>query len=332
MANFTEWIMTNEKYVVLGLTIFLFILVFCACYTLFSYLRKYRVIETKIKNFYEKTEADVEERLRLEEIRKSESGNTDDENLLLKLDRTINYSNIKKYIPFLNSTTYIFTMAIFASVALIVGTKLSGLAIGVACAGTVILVYLVVLMLLASLNYKKVENNVMTFINLVENYSKTNNDLISIMGKIHYYLDEPLKTQVEECYYLGQRTGDVDLALDTLQRNVQHSKFKEIIRNLIICSHYEANYEDVVEDSRDMLIVYLAGKRERAEMARNARIELSILLGACAVVFYMIQSFLGDNIIELLQSNIIGMIILLYCVLVIFAVIFQIIFIGKQED
>lgn len=327
-----EWILTNETYIVLGLTIFLFVLVFCACYTLFAYLKKYHVIETRIKSFYEKTEADVEERLRLEEIRKAESGNTDDENLLLKLDRTINYSNIKKIIPFLNSTTYIFTMCIFASIALIVGTKLSGLAIGIFCGGSVVSIYVVILMLLANINYKKVEGNVMTFINLVENYAKTNNDLISIMGKVHYYLDEPLRTQVEECYYLGQRTGDVDLALDTLQRNVQHKKFKEIIRNLIICSHYEANYEDVVEDSRDMLITYLAGKRERAEMARNARIELSILLGACVVVFYMIQSFLGESIIALLQSNIIGMIILIYCVICIFLVIFNIVFIGRQED
>lgn len=327
-----EWILANESYVILGLTILLFVFVFFACFTLFSYLSKYHVIENKIKSFYEKTEADVEERLRLEEIRKAESGNTDDENLLLKLDRTINYSNIKKIIPFLNSTTFIFTMCVFSSLALIIGSQLSGLGIGIFCAGSVILLYFITLMLLASINYKKVENNVMTFINLVENYAKTNNDLISIMGKIYYYLDEPLKTQVEEAYYLGQRTGDVDLALDTLQRNVQHSKFKEIIRNLIICSHYEANYEDVVEDSRDMLITYLAGKRERAEMARNARIELGILLFACIVVFYMIQKFLGANIIELLQSNIIGTIILIYCALCIFLVIFNMIFIGRQED
>lgn len=327
-----EWIVTNETYVVLGLTIFLFILVVCACYTLFSYLKQSNIIENKIKGFYEKTEADVEERLRLEEIRKAESGNTDDENLLLKLDRTINYSNIKKYIPFLNSTIFIFTMIVFATLALIIGIRISGVAIGIFSGGAVIVMYIVTLLLLADMNYKRVEKNVMTFINLVENYSKTNNDLISIMGKVYYYLDEPLRTQVEECYYLGQRTGDVDLALDTLQRNVQHSKFKEIIRNLIICSHYEANYEDVVEDSRDMLLAYLSGKREMAEMARNARIELSLLLGACFVVFYMIQSFVGENIIKLLQSKFIGTCILAYCALVILVVIMNIIFIGREND
>lgn len=327
-----EWILANETYIVVGLTVFLFVLVFASCYTLFSYLRKSNLIENKIRGFYEKTEADVEERLRLEEIRKAESGNTDDENLLLKLDRMINYSNIRKFIPFLNSTTYIFTMVIFASIALIIGTKVSGFAVGIFCGGLVFIIYIVILLILADINYKRVEENVMTFINLVENYSKTNNDLISIMGKVHYYLEEPLKTQVEECYYLGQRTGDVDLALDTLQRSVQHGKFKEIIRNLIICSHYEANYEDVVEDSRDMLLTYLAGKRERAEMARNARIELSILLAACIVVFFMIQSFLGESILALLQSNIIGMIILIYLALIVLLVLFNIIFIGRQND
>lgn len=327
-----EWILANETYIVIGLTIFLFVLVFASCYTLFSYLKQNNIIESKIRSFYNKAEADVEERLRLEEIRKAETGNTDEENILLKLDRTITYSNIRKYIPFLNSTTYIFTMIVFAAIALVIGTKLSGFGIGVFCGGMIIFVYVVALILLADMNYRRVEGNVMTFINLVENYSKTNNDLISIMGKVYYYLEEPLKTYVEECYYLGQRTGDVDLALETLQQSVQHSKFKEIIRNLIICSHYEANYEDVVEDSREMLLTYLAGKRERAEMARNARVELSILVGASAAVYFMIQSFLGDSILRLLQTNIIGMIMLLYMVIILLIVFFQIIFIGREDD
>ena len=73
-----EWILANETYIVVGLTVFLFVLVFASCYTLFSYLRKSNLIENKIRGFYEKTEADVEERLRLEEILKAESGNTDD--------------------------------------------------------------------------------------------------------------------------------------------------------------------------------------------------------------------------------------------------------------
>jgi hypothetical protein len=327
-----EWILENQHNLTIGLFVFLFILIFFTCHSLFSYLRKNNVIEKKIKGFYEKTQADVEERSRLETIRKAESGNTDKITILSKLDTIIDYSNIKKYIPFLNSTTYIFIMVICSSIGLIIGTKFSGFGVGVFCGGIVIMIYIIILLLLSNINYKKVEQNVMRFINLVENYSKTNNDLISIMGKIYYYLDEPLRTHVEECYYLGLRTGDADFALENLQKNVQHGKFKEIIRNLIICSHYEANYEDVIEDSRDMLITYLAGKRERAEMARNARIELSILLGACMVVFFMIQSFLGTNILTLLQSNIIGNIILIYCAICILAVIFNIIFIGRQED
>lgn len=322
----------TQQNIIYCLYVLLFILLFATCHALFTYLKNNNVISNSLRNFYEKTEADVEERLRLEQMQKAERGNVDKENILLKLDKTINYSNIKKYIPFLNSNIYIFTMVLFASIGLIIGSELVDFILGLALAGIIVLLYIIILLLMANRSYKKVEENVVTFMNLVENYAKTNNDLISIMGKIYYYLDDPLKTHVQECYLLGLRTGDSDMALEKLQNSVQHKKFQEIIRNLIICSHYEANYEEVIEDSRAMLMEYLAGKRERAAMARNARIELVMLVGICALVVYMMGDFLGDNIINILMETFLGKLILAYLMIVLGIVIFQIIFIGRNKD
>lgn len=322
----------TQDNIVFCLNILLFIFIFATCHALFTYLKNNNVIANSLQHFYERTEADVEERLRLEKIRKAERGNVEKENILLRLDKTINYSNIKKYIPFLNSNIYIFTMVLFASIGLIIGTRFIDVTVGLLIAAIIVLAYIIILLGMANRSYKKVEENVITFMNLIENYAKTNNDLIAIMGKIYYYLDEPLKTQVQECYLLGQRTGDADMALETLQNSVEHRKFQEIIRNLMICSHYEANYEEVIEDSRKMLMEYLAGKRARAAMARNARIELSMLIGCCAMVIWMIGDFLEDNIFLVLQETFIGKLILAYLIIVLGVVIFEIIFIGRSKD
>jgi len=322
----------TQQNMIYGLEILLFVFLFLASYFLFTYLKNNNVIARSIRNLYNKSEADVAERQRLEKMQQIEMGNIDNESILLKLDRAIIYSNIRKYIPFLNSNIFIFSMITFASIALILGTIFADFFIGLLLAVIIILFYIITILFLSNRNYKKVEEDIVTFMNLIENYAKTNNDLVSIFGKVYPYLDEPLKSHVQEAYYLGRRTGDTDLALETLQNSVQHRRFREIIRNLAICSHYEANYEEIIEDTRSQFMEYLAGKRERAAMVRNARIELVILCATSGVVMYMMGSFIGENIIAALRESFIGKIILVYLVLVLAIVIYNFAFLGRDKN
>ncbi len=321
-----------EQYINYGLKGLLFIFLFLTSYFLFTYLKNSNVIANSFKNFYEKAEADVEERKRLEKMQQIESGNTDKESFLLKLDKTITYSNIRRYIPFLNSGVFIFSLVFFSSIALILGTVLSDLSVGVTLAVIIVLTYVSVVLFLSNKNYKQVEKNIVSFMNLVENYSKTNNDLVAILGKVYPYLEEPLKSNVLEAYQLGKRTGNTDMALERLQNSVQHKYFREIIRNLTICSHYEANYEEIIEDSRSQLMEYLAGKEERAAMVRNARIELIILIATSAVVMYLMGSFIGTNVIQALRGSFFGEVILIYLIGILAVIAFNLIFMGRDKD
>ena len=321
-----------QEYIVYGLEALIFIFLFIASLSLFSYLKNNNVIANGLKNFYDKAEADSMERQRLEKMQQIERGNTDKENFLLKLDKTILYSNIRKYIPFLNSSIYIFSLVVFSSIALLAGTFLADITVGLLAAVVIILTYMTLILFLSNKNYKKVEENIVSFMNLIENYSKTNNDLITIFGKVYPFLDEPLKSHVQEVYLLGKRTGNTDLALDTLQNSVQHKRFREIIRNLSICSHYEANYEEIIEDSRAQLMEYLAGKRERAAMVRNARIEMLILCGTSYVVMRMMGVFVGQSIIAALRQTLVGQLILIYLIIVLAVIVFNIIFMGRDKD
>lgn len=324
--------MLESQYLVYGLYALLFIFVFLSLLALFSYLRKNSVISNSLKNFYEKTENDVKERWRIEKSQEIERGYSDKENLLIKLDKTIKYSNIRKYVPFLNANIFIFILILFSTIALIVGALLFDFIVGIGFAIAVSLILIIVVLAMANANYKKTEENIITFVNLVENYSKTNNDLIAILGKTYSYLDEPLKGYVQEAYLLGKRTGDQDLALTTLQNNVQHKRFREIVRNLQICSHYEANYEEVVGDLRQQLIEYLAGKRNKEAMARNARIELSILIATSGVIMYLMGSFMENNIFSMLNQTFIGKLILLYIIIILAIAVFNMIFMNRNKE
>ena len=324
--------MLESQYLVYGLYALLFILVFLSFLALFSYLRKNSVISNSLKNFYEKAENSVKERWRVEKSQEIERGYSDKENLLIKLDKTIKYSNIRKYIPFLNSNIFIFVLVLLSATALILGAVFGNLVIGIGAAIAVSLTLIIIVLAMANVNYKKTEENILTFVNLVENYSKTNNDLIAILGKTYPYLDEPLKGYVQEAYLLGKRTGDPDLALTTLQNNVQNKRFREIVRNLQICSHYEANYEEVVNDLRQQLIEYLAGKRNKEAMARNARIELSILIATSGVVMYLMGSFMSNNIFAMLNETFVGKLILLYIIIVLAIALFNMIFMNRNKE
>ncbi len=324
--------MIEQTYIIYGLEALLFIFLFLASFFLFTYLKNNNVIANSLKNIYDKSEADVAERQRLEKLQLIESGNSDKEDFFLKLDKTIIYSNIRKYIPFLNANIFIFLMVALSALSLIIVTLTVDLSMGILSAAIIILAFISLILFLSNKNYRKVEENIVSFMNLIENYSKTNNDLITIFGKVYNYLDEPLKSHVQEAYYLGRRTGDTDLALETLQNSVQHKRFREIIRNLAICSHYEANYEEIIEDSRAQLMEYLAGKRERAAMVRNARIELVILCGTSWVVMYMMGSFIGENVISALRESFVGQLILVYLIIILAVVAFNLIFLGRDKD
>ena len=116
-------------------------------------------------------------------------------------------------------------------------------------------------------------------------------------------------------------TGDKGRAIRNLEKRIEHEKFQELIRNLEICSRYEANYGEVIKDSRGLLREYLAAAKERKAIINNARVEIAMIIGCCGVVFWMINDFTEKGILSLLLSSFAGNLLLAYCLLmIIFAV------------
>lgn len=325
-----------QEYIALACVILLFVFLFQLIFKLLDHMTENKVISKGLENLYKTTEKDAKERRAEYETKIMEEGTVEKEDFLIKLDILIEQSGIKKRLKFLNSETYVIIGIISCCIGFLAVYQMTHtIFYGIATVLGILLIMLAFLMILANRNKKKIEDNIVNFVNLVENYSKTNDDIMNIFGKVYPFLEEPLRSDLENCYIEGTQTGNVDKALNNLSKRVNHKKFRDIIRNLLICSRYDANYSAVAEDTRTMLLEYIAGKKERQAMKNAARIELAIILVLSVFLMWLMGSFVsqdGTNIITVLTQTLIGNILLIYSLIVIIASIINIVLMGNMKD
>ena len=297
---------------ILLLRVGLFLALVLTAFLLLKYLKEHKVLSSVADSVYEKAKAQESERQAEQQLLILLEGRQEKTNLLYKLDLLVLQSNIRKFIPFA-STEILFVLATVAYgvVAHLTGTWIFGM---LGFVGVGFLCYMV-LYFMALSNYRKTEESLMTFINLLENYSSMEDELIAIFSRIQTFLTEPIKSAVEQCCIEAEMTGDKGRAIRNLEKRIEHEKFKELVRNLEICSRYEANYGEVIKDSRSLLREYLAAAKERKAILNNARIEIAMIIGCSGIVFWMMNDFTQAGIMSVLLGSMVGNIILAYCIL-----------------
>lgn len=292
----------------------LLLLLLFASFCFLELLREKKPVRSAAKRLYlhtrekEKQRAGRIRRIRLEE------GKQEKESFLWRLECMLEQSGAKKYFGGLNAELFLFLeLLLFVGGCLLFPllgfTGISGAALA---GGTAILPVLF-LYLAWVLQYGKMEEEVLYFMNLLENYSQTTDDILTIFQRTVPYLNEPLKSAVSEAYMEGRTTGQTAQVFYYLHRKIPHEKFGTILRNLEICSRHEANYQEIIRDSRGMLLEYLHGKKERQAMVQNARIEIGMILLCSLLVFYLVNGFLEEPLLYVLQQSLPGKLLLYYC-------------------
>ena len=309
----------------------LFIVLLLVAYFGFELLRNHKIITDAVENVYERTKAQEERRLSEQERLRMEEGVQEKTDLLYRLDMMLVYSNIKKWIPFMNTEIFIGMAVLFSIAAYLIVSKATGVWIfGLLGAGCVCLSLYLVLYFLSGMNYQRTEKSLTAFLNLLENYSITSDDLIHILHKTAINMEEPVQSALYECYAEATSTGNAGLALRNLQKKIEHEKFKELVRNLEICSRYEANYAEIIKDSRSLIQEYTAYSQERKSIINNARIEILMIVGCCSLVFWMVDDFSTTGILNVLLGTTAGNALLLYCVAMLLAALWMVIAVDKH--
>lgn len=241
-----------------------------------------------------------------------------EKSLFYKLDLALFQSGMQKRIPFMTSEMFAILSASMTVGAFILLLLIKGsFIIALAAACLVMSAIYMALELKLVHNTEKIEEDILKFANLLDNYSKSSDDIVVIMDYTWAYLSEPLKSAVRSCCNECRISGDITTAFRRLEFSIRHKMFGELVRNLELCSRYNANYSAVVRKNKEIIKSYLAEKEIRMQMANSSRVNILILYIAAAIVLKMMQGICEESLLGLLISTLPGNFILILCIIVI---------------
>ena len=332
MGDFKELLyeFLESEFLVYALYVYLFALVFYIVYSTMNYFKYHSRMQKTIQSMYARMNEQEQQRAQVERHQRDIHGDGSARDWLARVDEELAYSGIKEKLKWITTEIYLIIVAILVAIVTTVMTLVAGLWAGVLGGAAVILTFKCILAVLANNRDKKTESAMLQFMNIVDNFSKTSDDLISILEKASRYIDEPLSSQIYDAVLEAKNTGDTLSALQMLQDKVKNKHFKVLIRNLEISSRFETNYSDIIEDCRDIFHDYLKSEKEKRSLRINGILEITTMLLCGFFCIYIIGDITeqGNIIAALLAGGFVGQAILAFIVIAVllsaYIAIFQI--------
>lgn len=323
----------SQSVPVIVLQVVLIIALFTLCYSTIRYLIDYRVIRDTLTRAYTRLSEIEKLRLQASKQKRLVYGDTEEKGIVDKMDRLITYSGIQQHIKFVNTEVLLVSWILVSTLAIIITElTLDNIMYGILVAIGYIFCTYVLLVALASQQYNKIHHSVIEFVNLIENFSATNNDLISIFERACIYIDNPLRHHIYDCVITARTSGDRDYALRKLQDSIQNDYFKELIRTLRISATFESNYSEIIRDGKEALQNNLKYESEKQSIRKNGRIEMLVLAAVGFMCIFMSSSISGLTLTELLlETGIIGYILTVYMVICALTVVYVGFIKGMQK-
>lgn len=227
--------------------------------------------------------------------------------LLSRLDELLLYSGLHLKMPWLTPENWILLQLAFAGAVCVI-MPLMRLAWwwGVLVFAAFVTVQYIGVTVLMARNYNSVDENLLKFLDFLGNYSITSGEITSILYQISNYLDDPLRSVLQECYYEAQTFGDTGKALLSMTRKIQHPKFGEVIRNVEITMRYSADFTILVNQSRRSVREHMRMRQERKSLAREAWVNMLILGAMTLVIFKTVEGLADVSMEEILLQSWIG--------------------------
>lgn len=272
----------------------LFLLLWTAFLFLFYRFGKLRILQ----KFYQRTRAGMEEaaRRRLISTRANLQQLQESEGLWFWLEKQLRYSGLKRRFPGLGAESFFLFNIIAAAAVFLIFCVMGGFLAGILSVGALGMAEFLFLTFGKAMEMRAVNENLMKFLDFLGNYSVTAGDVIGIFGQIGKYMEEPIRSVLEECSVEAQTTGDVGMAFLSMADKIEHPQFKELIRNIEVSSRYSADFTALVAFSRRSMREYLKSGRERKSLLREAGINLLLLLGMSIFALLTVDGLLEVSI------------------------------------
>ncbi len=272
---------------------------------LFRWIQKESIIHNVIHMAYENLEQAAERRIA--DNRKGMLLLRNKKGLVYRLEKQLLYSGMTRRVPRLTPELWIamhlvINALLYAIVTIWIGTWWIGLIFVVLFESSVSLLQ----NLFISQNYNAVDGELLKFLDFLGNYSITSGEVTLILKQISPYLEEPLKTVLEECYYEAQTSGDTSLALLSMGEKIQHPKFKELVRNMEISMRYSADFTVLVSQSRKSIREHMRMRQEQKALAGEAWVNILILAAMTVVILKTVEVLIGVPIQDILFGTWVG--------------------------
>lgn len=275
----------------------------------------------------------TEKRIKEEERLQREQGNREKKNAFYRMDEMLIVSGLKKKFPFLTVEVVLLFLSIMFLVIWVLATELLGsIILGAAACGVAGLFIKLLVTMLIRMRQNKIEDSIMNFANLLENYARSSDDIVSIFHKISIYLEEPLKSAIEQCYVETYTTGDFAAACNHLDVSIGNRYFSDMLANIEICSRHKANYEEVIHGNKEIIRKYLSERDVQKEIVNQARLEIGLMLIISGWTLYILLEMLSAKAIQLLLGSAIGNVGIAAVVLVGLHAVYTMLSLGGEEN
>ncbi len=261
-----------------------------------------------ISGILKKTQADMdlaarqrglENRRQLMELQENHS-------LWFRLERMLYYSGIRQRFPAVSVEMWVAGELVVTGMLFLGCLAFGGVkaALLITCALTAAEALL--FRYLRARNLRRVNENLIKLLDFLGNYSITVAEVTGTLDQVSRYMEEPIKTALEECYMEAQVTGDTGTALLSMADKVEHPKFQELARNMEISVRYCADLTALVSSSRRSMREHLRIAQERKAMLREAIVNMALLLVMSMAVLLTVGHLINLSFQELVWGTIPG--------------------------
>lgn len=319
--------MTARAFVHIGAGVCIFV----AVWSIFSLGYDHHWMKRGCQYVYEQTKQSQSKRRAIYQQQYEEVGLVEKLPLIQRWDQAYSQSMIQYRFPALNTELFSGILVIAGSVAGICGLCLCrnspglGVLVGLAFFGVTLAVGVCLVHLLRRSKWKQTEKELMPFLNIVDNFSKSEQDLFQIFELAVPYLKGPIKSAIGECSQYAASTGNRMEAIRDLLYRVEHPKFREIVQNLEICSKNDGNYGAIMQDMREGLSSYLSNRKEEAGIWKQGQIQMIVIL-CLGIPMVTMLSVVTQVPLSELAHNLFGRIIIGYWIVLLLFILYQMFF------
>lgn len=294
----------GSQWFVYSMWIYLFLCLMYIVYSIFNYFKYYSKMKNKLSVLY--AQMGEQERARAEAERRERDihGAGIKKDWLQKLDEELAYSGIKDKLKWLTTEIFVTVVGVTDVVVSTIVLTLAGPLNGIITFALIIAFFKLLIVFTSNARDKRTEEQLLQFMNIIDNFSKTSDDLVDILEKASRYIQDPLSSQIYEAVQEARNSGDRYIALQDLMDSSKNKHFKLLIRNLETSSRYENNYSDIIEDCRTIFHDYIRAQKEKRSIRYSGIIEILMMVGTGSMCLSMIGQMTDEgSVIDMLLNN-----------------------------